>query len=276
MAESGAFVRLRIGVADDGDEDARRADLEALCEALAAELGLVVTGQTFGHYAELLDAMHAGAVDVAWLPPVVALRAAARGRTLPIALPVRGGASSFHGALFARRSFGPSSAKELRAARVAWVDRQSAAGYLVIRAGLRADGVDLARAFGDEAFLGSHDAVVGAVLAGAVDVGATFAYVDGARGPVRRAAWGKADVKVLALAGPIPADVIAASIRVPVALIRRVQRALAEAEPVRRAAGSLFGADGFIDARPEHLDALQKLLAHLADEPRPTSIPPPR
>jgi phosphate/phosphite/phosphonate ABC transporter binding protein len=279
MAETtgDAFRRVRVGVALAGDlEEGGRAPLEPFCEALAGALDLVVTGHRYPHYQELLDGMHAGEIDLAWLPPVVALRATARGRTLPIALPVRGGSSSFHGALFARKDHPASRAKDLKGARVAWVDRQSAAGYLVIRAGLKSEGVDLTRAFAHEAFLGSHDAVVHAVLTGAVDVGATFAYLDAARS-VRRAAWGTATVKVLALAGPIPADVVAATIRMPVALIRKVQRALASDDAaLRRASLDLFAAESFVEARPEHLEPLEKLLAHLAEDPRATSIPPPR
>jgi phosphate/phosphite/phosphonate ABC transporter binding protein len=278
-ATGDSFRRVRVGVAlsaDDAEDETRRAQLDAFCDALAEALGTVVTGQRYRHYQELLDAMHVGEIDLAWLPPVVALRATTRGRTIPIALPVRSGASSFHGALFARTSHPAASARELRGARVAWVDRQSAGGYLVIRAGMKADGIDLANAFAHEAFVGSHDAVVHAVLTGAVDVGATFAYLDD-QGRVARAAWGNADVKVLALAGPIPADVVAATIRMPVAMIRNVQNALCSSSNLLRLAGfDLFSAEGFTEARPEHMEALEKLLSHLAEDPRATSIPPPR
>src|SRR6185436_3814664 len=110
-------------------------------------------------------------VDIAWLPPVIAQRAAARGRTIPIALPIRGGTSSFHSALFTRAGSRLRSSQDLERVRAAWVDRQSAAGYLVIRAQIRAQGVNLERAFASEVFLGSHEAVVKAVSAGDVDVG---------------------------------------------------------------------------------------------------------
>jgi phosphonate transport system substrate-binding protein len=276
------FRRIRVGVALPSggapDDDDRTAQLDAFCAALADALGVVVTPHGFAHYSELLDAMHAGDAELAWLPPVVALRAAARGRTLPIALPVRGGASTFWSALFAGPSSRLRTPADLVEARTAWVDRHSAAGYLVIRAELRAQGVDLARAIGPEAFLGSHDAVVHAVLAGAVDVGATFAYADTKSSPVSRAAWGNAQVRVLALAGPIPADVFAASIRMPARMIRSVQRALCSGKSpaLRRATEELFSAEGFLEARAEHLDPLSRLLGHMVEDPRTNSVPPPR
>jgi phosphonate transport system substrate-binding protein len=84
-------------------------------------------------------------------------------------------------------------------------------------------------------------------------------------------------VKILALAGPIPADVVAATIRMPVAMIRKVQGALCGGGDALTKAGlALFSAEAFVPAKPEHLDALEKLLSHFAEEPRPTSIPPPR
>ena len=85
---------------------------------------------------------------------------------------------------------------------------------------------DLERAFASEKISGSHQAVVEAVLAGEVDVGATFAQLDARQDKVEAAGWGAADAQVIASAGPIPADVLAASIHMEVPLIRSVQRAL--------------------------------------------------
>jgi phosphonate transport system substrate-binding protein len=271
---------IRIGIAvAEGPDAARlqRGRLEAFCEALAGVAGFEVSGHVVGNYLELLDAMHAGSVDVAWMPPVIALRAAARGRTLPIALPVRGGTSFFSSALFTRPGSSIKSPADLRGVRAAWVDKQSAAGYLVIRASLRAQGTDLERAFTTESFLGSHEAVVQAVLSGAVDVGATFAHLDAAHQRVTRGGWGTATPQVIAYAGPIPADVVAASIRMPAPQIRAVQRALCDLanRDLLRTASMLLGAEGFVEARSEHLDPLNHLLGYLEDVRHDSSMPPP-
>jgi phosphate/phosphite/phosphonate ABC transporter binding protein len=271
---------IRIGITvPEGQDSARlqHSRLDAFAEALAASVGFEVTGKVYANYREILDAMHAGAVDVAWLPPVIALRAAARGRTLPIALPVRGGTSFFSSALFTRPGSPLKSPADLHRVSAAWVDQQSAAGYLVVRASLRAQGVDLGRAFATESFLGSHDAVVQAVLSGAVDVGATFAHLDAAHQRVTRGGWGTATPQVIAYAGPIPADVVAASIRMAAPQIRAVQRALCggESPELLRTASMLLGAEGFVPARSEHLDPLNHLLGYLEDVRHDSSIPPP-
>ena len=79
-----------------------RGHIDAFCAALGGATGSEVTCRGTGHYRELLDAMLGGDVDLAWLPPVVAMRAAARGRMVPIALPVRNGTAYYSTALFTR------------------------------------------------------------------------------------------------------------------------------------------------------------------------------
>ncbi len=241
--------------------------LASFCAALANAIGLEAEPHCSEDYPALLEAMHGGRVDIAWLPPVVALRAASTGRALPIALPVRRGVSSFYSALFTRAGAPFRRAAELSGARVAWVNPQSASGYLVIRAALRAQGIDLERAFSAETFAGSHAEVVAAVLGGDADVGATFMHHDPRGASAARAGWGAADVHVIARVGPIPADVIAAGVHVPVSRIRTVQRALCGGDhPELGAAGSLLlEAEGFVAAEGAHLEPLEKLLGFLED-----------
>lgn len=274
-------IAIRVGVTVlEGSESARtqQARLESFCESLSEAVGSPVSAHGFGHYRDLLEAMHEGKVDVAWLPPVIALRATARGRTIPIALPIRGGVASFSSALFTRPGSAIKSPRDLIAVRAAWVDKQSAAGYLVIRGSLRAQGINLERAFAAESFLGSHEAVVQAVLSGAVDVGATFAHLDPTRQTVLHAGWGDRAVQSICFAGPIPADVVAASIRLPVPAIRAVQRALCGLvghAGLRAAAEKLFGAEGFVEAKSEHLEPLNRILGYLEDPRNDSSKPPP-
>lgn len=256
-----------------------RARLHAFCAALTRSSGLPAEGRDFDDYPSLLEAMSAGALDLAWLPPIVAMRAAAGGRSLPIVLPVRRGVSSFHSALFTTVGSAVQRPPDLNGVRAAWVDRQSASGYLLIRAALRAQGVDLEQAFAEEHFFGSHEAVVRAVLAGTADVGATFLHHDASGTGVWRAGWGDANVHIIARVGPIPSDVIAAGIHVPVSQIRAVQRVLtAEGQPeLAAAANVLMEADRFVVAESAHLKPLEDLLDFLEDAARPwhSMLPPP-
>jgi phosphonate transport system substrate-binding protein len=279
-------VALPVGAGWNGESTVRElassrglptlAQLNDFCLALSVTTGVDAIPHGMAHYGELLDKMVAGELELAWLPPVVALRATASGRTLPITLPVRNGTAYYSTALFTRADSPLMSPRDLAGARAAWVDQQSAAGYLVIRGSLRMRGIDLEQAFGESAFYGSHDAVTRAVLAGSTDVGATYVLLDPRRSTPRRAGWGDAQVRMLATAGPIPADVLAATIRMPVSTIRTLQRALVAPpnEHMKRAAGALFSAEGFIEADSQHLEPLSSLLAHMEDRAERTVLPP--
>jgi phosphonate transport system substrate-binding protein len=281
-------TRLRMGIAEASamtsfgtpktPASEMQGRLDAMCAALARVLGLEVEPLVARSYPELLEALQRGEVDFAWLPPVVALRAASAGRALPIVLPIRRGVSTFYTTLFARQGSRIVRPPDLVGTRAAWVDSNSASGYLVIRAALRAQGIALEEAFWEERFYGSHAAVVRAVLDRKADVGATYLHhMPGGPG-IWRAGFGDEPVQIVTRVGPIPADVIAAGVHVPVPLIRRVQAELvAGADPgLRHAAAQLLEAEGFTAAESTHLEPLERLLGFLEDTAtRWTSVMPP-
>src|SRR5690606_26893224 len=202
---------IAVGIALTTDPEETRRKLEGFCRELSAATRVPVVARGMWHYHHLLEALADGELHVVWLPPILALRAAAGGHCTPIALPVRHGVSTYSTALFTRPQSPIRTIADLKGASAAWVDRQSAAGHLIIRAFLRSKGVDLDAAFGHEKFLGTHDAVAEAVLEGEVDVGATFVYLDpdASTGAPRAAGWGETAVHIICHAGPIPSDVIA-------------------------------------------------------------------
>lgn len=271
--------RIRVGVTLTNG--ATREQLDGFCRALAAATGLEVTGLGLWYYHRLLAAMEVGDIDIAWLPPILAAQAASDGRGGPLVIPVRGGVSAYSTALFVRHDSPVRELSDLAYARAAWVDRQSVSGYLLIRAHLRALGLDLERVFVENQFAGSHEAVVDAVLSGRAHTGATFLYLDetqpeagGFDGPrSARAGWGQAKVRVLAHAGPIPSDVLAASGRVPSEIATRVRDALLRRQhpALREAAAALFGTDTFLTPIPSHLRSLAALLPRLDDHAQPRS-----
>jgi phosphonate transport system substrate-binding protein len=265
---------VRVGIAFASHASELRARLDQFCAALGAALGLRASGLGVWHYHRLLEALEMGDIDVAWLPPILAAQAVARGRVLPIALPVRDGAAFYSTALFTRPDARWRSAADLSGARAAWVDRRSAAGYLVIRAHLRRAGLDLDKAFGADQFHGAHDAVARAVHEGDADVGATFAHFDPKTGAVLRGGWGDLPVRVIERAGPIPSDVLAIGTHVPEPLRAAIQAALVGGEhrPIAAAAAALFSAESFLAPQSEHLEPLQGLLAALDEHAR--RLPP--
>ncbi len=272
---------VRVGIAFASHPTELRAQLDHFCAALGAVLQVPVAGLGVWHYHRLLEALEMGDIDVAWLPPILAGLAVARGRVLPIAMPVRDGAAFYSTALFVRNDAPWRSVGEMRGARVAWVDRRSAAGYLVIRAHLRSIGIDLEKVFGAEQFLGAHDAVARAVNDREADVGASFVHFDPVTGGVLRSGWRELDMRVIAHAGPIPSDLLAIGTHVPEHLRDAIQKLLVRGtDPrVRATASALFTAEGFLATEPAHLAPLQLLLKDLDEHaqrlpplaPRPSS-----
>ena len=205
-----------------------------------------------------------GDLDLAWLPPIVALQAVSRGSAEAIAVPVRVGGAVYYSALFSAPDSHVTGLEQWSGTRVAWVDTHSSAGYQVIRAALRADGFPVRDLFAEERFCDSHEEVVRSVLSGDADVGATYAHYDD-HGRLRGAGWKRHPVNVLKAAGPIPSDVLAASTSMPANLIEMVRAALVDSghAEVKRAADDLFDATGFVAASNTHFDYLRQLVSYL-------------
>ncbi len=267
-------IRLGVALSELGRATKRRGSetdaptqalLTAFCESLSRASGLDIVAYAAPRYDRLLYRLRQGEIELAWLAPVVALTAS-KSEVSPVALPVRGDTPWYWAALFVREDSPLHSLANLHQARVVWVDRDSASGYLVIRAALHADGFDVDRGFREQTFGQTHDAVVREVMADDHTVGATYMHID-SEGRVSRAGWGDRAVRVLKRAGPIPSDVLAAAATLPEAQIDALRRALCETPPsdLVEASQALFGARRFAAAdlsQLAHLRALERYLIH--------------
>ncbi len=269
--------RLRFGLIPDPANDA---DAERFVRTLSEHLQLEVEVQRAIDYRVLVASLDKGRIDLAWVPPVGAARLVLSGTVREIALTMRNGSSSYLSGLFALASSPIRTIADLRDVRAAWVDRDSASGYLMIRAALRAAGVSLVTAFSEEHFVRSHSEVARALATHKVDVGATcFNFVSGTveiarSGYKYEGGLRNADVRLLAQAGPIPADLLAAHKSVPDRVVNLLRAALVDARStqVREAALALVHADAFVRPGAEYREMLIALLAAVD---RGGTIPPP-
>lgn len=223
---------LVFGYAAHGASTAMRERVAQLSLALGklahAELAVLEAES----YEELAHAVVRGDVDLAWLPPLAFIALERRKAAEALVSAQRGGDTAFYSAIIVARDSSLQDADDLAGARAAWVDRYSASGYVVPRAGLASLGVDPRVAFAEERFWHSHEAVVRAVVAGRADFGATYAGFD-ASGELTRGAWmdvrgADEAVRVLMRFGPIPGDVVAARTAMPQARRKAIARALCE------------------------------------------------
>lgn len=272
--------RLRFGVIPESDQGYAAAD--KLAATLSPLLGVPVEVHRAIDYRVLLASLEQGRIELAWVPPLAAARAIRVGSVTEVAVTMRNGSSSYYTGLITLKDGKIKTLADLDGVRAAWVDRESASGYLVIRAALREQGVSLVRAFSEEIFVRSHAEVARAVATGKVDVGATcFNFVSGtveiARSGFKDHGGVRDDaIHLLAHAGPIPSDVVAAHKSVPARWLQLIQGALVDARPaaVHEAAKVLVHADGFVRPTQEHREMLATLLA-VVERPTPGSLAPP-
>jgi phosphonate transport system substrate-binding protein len=260
------MASLRLGLIPRGVERDERE--HEFVVSLSDALGKQVDVHHAADYRVVLTGLEQGLVDFAWLPPLVAARAV-RGRLAePVAVAVRYGDTSYSTVLVAEATSPIRAPHDLRGARVAWVDRESASGYVVLRAALARSGVKLAQAFGHEQFVRSHSAVARAVLSGEVDVGATCAHADQGKVHFARSPYAgdkglsSGDLRVVFEAGPIPSDIFAVRHGVPPRVRSAIEAALMHGMPARvhAAARALMHADGFAVPTHEHQRMLENLI----------------
>lgn len=249
------------------DSTTARARLSEACEQLSRALGVVIFPHQAVSYRNLADGLERGMLGFAWLPPMLALELEDKRLIEPVALPVRRGTTSYHAAIIARRGTA-KTLDELRGKRMAWVDRSSAAGYVVPRMHLVGAGFDMRTIFSAEIFVNSHDAVVDTLLSGRADAGATFCTLDPRTQRVLQAGWTAADgtsqkpVDVVALAGPIPNDAVFAHTSVEVELRTKLLNLLLAPDPkLRDALDGLLRAESFRAATSAHFEPLRRMIA---------------
>jgi phosphonate transport system substrate-binding protein len=270
--------RLKLGLIPFSRDGSQR--VGAFAEALAVCLGTGIDLHEAADYRVLCAAMEQGLVDLAWLPPLSAARAVRGGAAVPAAIAVRSGTTSYMTGLITLTSSPIKTLQDLTGVRAAWVDRESASGYVVIRAALRDSGVSLVSAFSEELFVRSHGDIAKALKAGRADVGATcFNFVSGAT-TVARAGYEEGglahdEVRILGYAGPIPSDIFAVHSRVARQILPSLQAGLVDARPahVHELAKACMHADGFIRPTTEHTEMLDSLFNMVRSR---LSIPPQR
>ena len=212
MASGLTFGISRSHAGHDLDAGAR-----LFADALAARVNRKIAVTITPDYERLLDGLLVGGVSVAWMPPLLHVRAAMKGAPLA-AVSQRNGALAYRAALLVRADSHRTTVRGLRGARAAWANPYSASGYLFPQLHLLAAGVDPRYDLAGERFCGSAAAACRAVVDGEADVCAH--YVSDAAGAARDDHWRLAHVelrqslgehvgaqlRILDVTDPIPPD----------------------------------------------------------------------
>ena len=269
-----------FGVARTDAAGAGPAVLGELCSFASQVTGERFAPHFVSNYRELASGLADGTIGVAWMPPIPAVEMEETGSGTVIALPARKSGVSYYAAFIAHRG-GPRTLRECEGRRCAWVDVESASGYVIPRLHLASVGIDVQGFFGHESFVGSHAAVVEAVGNGRVDVGATFCNIDPVSKRLLNAAWTDLDgkcarpIEMLAHTGAIPNDAIVAGSKLALPQRASLTRWLLElGAREKELFAKLLRATEFRVFTPAHFDPLKHMIR--ASRARGYSIPPER
>ncbi len=272
MGAALTFGLSRSHAGRDLDTGARQ-----FADALSARAGKKIGVTITPDYERLLDGLLLGAVSVAWMPPLLHVRAADKGAPLAC-VSQRAGALSYRAALLVRADSHRTSVRALRGGRAAWADPYSASGYLFPQLHLLAAGVDPRYDLASERYHGSAAAACRAVVDGDADVAAHF--ISDAAGAARDGNWrigqlelrqalGDAigsQLRILDVTDPIPPDGMVLSPPLDgrlQAVLRDALLSLHELDAGARALHNLVQADRLMPVTGDVVRIIARLRAHV-------------
>jgi phosphonate transport system substrate-binding protein len=173
-------ITVRIGFNPTQNSDQLKPAAQAIADFIEKEFKGTVQVQVFipTDYRGLIEAMRGGNLDFAFFPPDGYVVAHQDVGAQVLLKSVRGTSPYYWSAIIVRKDSGIKNIQGLEGKTIAWVDKNSAAGYVFPRAALINDKIDPDKLFTKQVFAGKHDAAVLAVLNKSVDAAATFANDD--------------------------------------------------------------------------------------------------
>ncbi len=125
-------------------------------------------------YDALSDQIKKGTIDMGWFSPFAYVIAKSKANVTPLVTPRVNGKTYYNGYIIANKNSGIKTLSDIKNKSFAYVDKNSASGYLYARHILKANKMNPDRLFSDVSFAGSHDNVINGVLNGSFDAGATY------------------------------------------------------------------------------------------------------
>lgn len=180
FAQAQSPVKVRIGFNPTQNSEQLTQAAQAIADFLEGEFGGAVEVEVFlpTEYRGLIEAMRSGNLDFAFFPPDGYVIAHQEAGAEVLLKSVRFGNPFYWSAIIVRRDSGIETLAGLEDKTIAWIDPNSAAGYVFPRAEITLAGIEPDDFFANQVFAGKHDAAVLSVLNGSVDAAATFANDD--------------------------------------------------------------------------------------------------
>lgn len=261
-----SLSRIVFGLVVPSAGSGKAERIDELTAWMTEKVGVPIERRDAASYEALANDVREGRIDIGWLPPIVFVRLGDVVQPLgSIQRSASGKTRGYEATLVVRADSKIRTIDALRGTRAGWVDRWSAAGFVLPRVKLALLGIDPRTLFRTETFHGSHRSAIKALMAGACDVAGTFASAD-EDGNVTAGSWSEvegADIRVLATFGAIPPDVFAVRSVVAERVGDKVFAALKEAaqnEEMKEKLREAFGGDEIVDGLAPGYDSLKKAL----------------
>ena len=163
---------LRFGIQPILGPSATVKLMQPLVNYLSEKLNLKVIQVIPPDYASTIEYLRTGQIDIAALGPLEYIKAQEEAEIIPIVIPTIAGRAVQQSVIITRKDSGIKGLDNLKGRTFAFVDRDSAIGYLIPQALLLEHGIDPDKDLKGTIFLGRHDRVFLNVINGQVDAGA--------------------------------------------------------------------------------------------------------
>lgn len=208
--ESGELV---IGFNPVENVDTVEANGKELAKILKEKTGLTLKTFVASDFGALIEALRAGRVQFAFLPPFSLIQGEKVSDAKVLLKAVRKGRDHFYSAIITSKDF--KTIQDLKGKTIAWTDPSSASGHIMAKSALMDLGIDPDTFFSKQVFAGAHDALVLSVINKTVDAGATFSNnaegTDGAWQQFVKDPEQNKSVHALLVSKPIPGDTLSTS-----------------------------------------------------------------
>ncbi len=207
---------LRIGILGGENEADRMGRYGAYARLIEETFGVPVRLFQATDYSGVVQSFTGRHIELASMSPAAYAAAwmDSNGNVEPFLVTQEAdGSTSYVAVMYVRADSGITSLEGMRGKSMAWADPNSASGYLIPRAALRAAGISPESYFGRTGFAGGHEQAIVAVLGRQFDGGVTWASGIGeesegfTRGMLRATAekglLNMRDIRIIWRSGPI-------------------------------------------------------------------------
>lgn len=226
---------------------------QPLLARIFGSLGLKVRMIIVKDYPSLGEQINKGALDGGWFSPFAYITAAEMTPLVPVSTPLINGKDFYNGYIITRKDSGIASLQDLSGRSFAYVDKNSASGYLYAKHSIKEAGLDPEHMFSKVSFAGSHDQVIYGVINGEFDAGATYneAYEN-----MQESGTDMSCLRILSTTGNIQKDAIAFSKTLDAGRIQEIKNAFINFQDF---SGINTPVTGFVEAKDSNYDLIRKV-----------------